>query len=310
MVKSKTATVKHTVKPQLASKAAPKQTRKIASKQKNEQKSKRKALAKRTCAALIMAPVVIGALWGGYPYVDILTLLVGVLLSWEWSNMIPSRKPGVYLGAYVLSLAVSVFVYSTHAIVLTIFFTTLFTFIKARKEPERFLLVLGVPYVSVGVGSLMWIYHDIFAYAPYNFYMTLWFLLMVWAMDVGAFIVGTNLKGPKLAPKISPNKTWSGLLGGLVLAIAVSELYFHFFAYYRFIRIDQNTELFFAMLGGLIALISQAGDLIESAIKRHLNIKDSSALIPGHGGVFDRIDGLIFAAPFVYWLFAYGLWYF
>ena len=277
---------------------------------KTKSKSKKMgSFAKRTLAALVMLPVVIGALWFSYPYIDILALLVGVLLSWEWSSMVPSRKPSVYFGTYVLALAVALFVYSTHAIVLTILFATLFAFLKARNEKERFLLTLGVPYIAVGVGSLMWIYHDIFAYAPYNFYMTLWFLLMVWAMDVGAYIVGSNLKGPKLAPSISPNKTWSGLIGGLILAIAVSELYFHGFAYFGLVKIDSNTELFFAMFGGLIALISQGGDLIESAIKRHLGLKDSSELIPGHGGVFDRIDGLIFAAPFVYWLFAYGLWY-
>ena len=121
-------------------------------------------------------------------------------------------------------------------------------------------------------------------------------------MDIGGFIVGCNLKGPKLAPKISPNKTWSGLIGGIVLAMAVSYLYI-----YLVVRDDKGMHMFFVVLGGLIAAISQIGDLIESAIKRKLGIKDSSSLIPGHGGVFDRIDGLIFAAPFFYWLFAYGL---
>jgi len=272
---------------------------------------KTSSLVKRVLAALVMLPVVIGALLFGYPYTDILTLLVGVLLSWEWSSMVPSRKPTTYFGAYVLSLSVSIFLYSTHAIVLTILVATIFVFLKARKEKERFLLTLGVPYISIGLGSLMWMYHGIFAYGPYNgFYMMMWFLLMVWAMDVGAFIVGTNLKGPKLAPAISPNKTWSGLIGGLVLAIAVSEIYFYAFEYFGLVRVDQNTEIFFGVLGGLIALLSQVGDLIESAIKRHLGVKDSSDLIPGHGGVFDRVDGLIFVAPFVYWLFTYGFGYF
>ncbi|MBR2299056.1 MAG: phosphatidate cytidylyltransferase [Alphaproteobacteria bacterium] len=274
------------------------------------QSKKPNTIQKRIITALLMLPVVICALWFGYPYVDILALLVGILLSWEWSSMVPSRRPAVYFGAYVLSLSVSIFVYSTHAIVLTIIFTTLFAYLKSLKEKENFLLTLGVPYISIGVGAMMWMYHDIFTYAPYNFYMTLWFLLMVWSMDVGAYIVGSNLKGPKLAPSISPNKTWSGLIGGILLAVAVSEVFFHILAAYKLIRIDGRTEMIFAVLAGLVAGVSQIGDLIESAIKRHLGLKDSSNLIPGHGGVFDRIDGLVFAAPLVYFLFAYALWYF
>ena len=140
-------------------------------------------ITKRILAAVIMLPIVIGTLWFGYPYVDILALLVGILLAWEWSNMIPSRSPVVYFGAYVLSLSVSICVLTTHAIAFTILLTTLCVYLKSRKEKECFLLTLGVPYISIGVGAMMWIYHDIFAYAPYNFYMTLWFLLVVWAMD-------------------------------------------------------------------------------------------------------------------------------
>lgn len=267
------------------------------------------SLKKRILTALVMLPVVIGALWAGYPFVDVLTLVVGALLSWEWANMVPSRKPAVYNTAYMISLAVSLLVYNTAMIISAIVLTTLFVWLKSKNEERRFLLTLGVPYISLGIGSLLWIYHDVFTYHPYNFYMTLWFFIMVWAMDVGGFIVGTNLKGPKLAPKISPNKTWSGLVGGIVFAIAASILYFYILSQIGVIKIDVRTQTFFAVLGGFIAGFSQIGDLIESAIKRRLSLKDSSSLIPGHGGVFDRIDGLIFAAPLVYWLFAYGLWY-
>lgn len=277
---------------------------------KKKQDSKIENITKRTLAALVMLPVVIGALWFGYPYIDILALFVGILLSWEWANMVPSRKPLVYFGAYVLSLCVSIFVLTTLAIAFTILLATIFVYFRARKEKECFLLTLGVPYISIGVGAMMWIYHDIFAYAPYNFYMTLWFLLMVWAMDVGGYIVGSNLKGPKLAPKISPNKTWSGLIGGILLAVAVSKIYFWFLAYLKFVSINENSEIIFSVLAGVVAALSQIGDLIESAIKRHIVVKDSSNLIPGHGGIFDRIDGLIFVAPFVYFIFGYGLWYF
>lgn len=267
---------------------------------------------KRTLAAVVMLPVVIGALWEGYPYIDALVLVVGAVLSWEWGNMVKNRTPSVYTTAYIFSMAVSLLIYDSVVIWAVILLTSLFVWLKASKETHRRLLTLGVPYISIGVGSLMWIYHDVFMAYPYSFYMTLWFCLMVWSMDIGAYIVGSNLKGPKLAPKISPNKTWSGLIGGIVFAVAVSVLYFHaiyYFADINIVNLDANTQTLFGVLGGAIAAVSQIGDLIESAIKRRLGVKDSSNLIPGHGGVFDRIDGLIFAAPIVYWLFAYGLSY-
>ena len=119
---------------------------------------------------------------------------------------------------------------------------------------------------------------------------------MIWATDTGGYIVGKTVKGPKLAPKISPNKTWSGLLGGMAFSGLVCWGYAFLFG---------ADDWRFAVAGALLAVIEQVGDLIESAIKRHLGIKDSSSLIPGHGGVFDRIDGMIFTAPFVYLILAY-----
>ena len=270
---------------------------------------KMNSFVKRTITALVMLPVVVGALWQGYPFVDVLALLVGVLLAWEWANMASDRTAGAYLSAYAISVAVSLLVYDAAVVAATVLLAAVYVWFKARKEEHRYLLTLGVPYISVGVGSLIWIYHNIFIYHPYDFYMTLWFFLMVWSMDIGGYIVGSNLKGPKLAPKISPNKTWSGLIGGILLAVAVSMLYFYMLSFAGVVRSEYQFQIFYAGLGGVIAGFSQIGDLIESAIKRHLGLKDSSNLIPGHGGVFDRVDGLIFAAPFVYLLFAYALRY-
>ena len=103
-------------------------------KSKKTQGKKMSNIGKRILAALVMLPIVIGTLWFGYPYIDILALFVGVLLSWEWVNMIPSRKPLVYFGAYILSLSVAIFVLTTHAVALTILLTTLFVYLKSRQE--------------------------------------------------------------------------------------------------------------------------------------------------------------------------------
>ena len=268
------------------------------------------SLVKRVLAAVVMLPVVIGALWAGYPFVDVLTLIVGVLLAWEWGNMIPSRNASTYTAAYIISLAVSLLIYDMSMVATAIVLVSLYVWLKARNEQYRYLLTLGVPYISIGIGALLWLYRDVFIYHPYNFYMTLWFFIMVWAMDIGGYAVGSTVKGPKLAPKISPNKTWAGLIGGILFAIVASLSYFGVMSMLNVMNVNASAQTFFAVLGGIIAAVSQIGDLIESAIKRKLGLKDSSNLIPGHGGVFDRVDGLIFAAPFVCWLFAYGLWLF
>ena len=202
----------------------------------------------------------------------------------------------------------SLLVFNRWVLIATIALTTLFVFIKAKEEQHRKLLTLGVPYISIGVGALYWIYYlfDTFGSIPGekgSFVMTLWFMLMVWGVDIGGYIVGSSLKGPKLAPKISPNKTWSGLVGGVVLAVAVSFIYMFTVKNIFNLPMPLSEQLKFAQLGAMIAIVAQIGDLAESAIKRHLGVKDSSSLIPGHGGVFDRIDGLIFAAPIVYCYF-------
>ena len=117
----------------------------------------------------------------------------------------------------------------------------------------------------------------------------LWLLLSVWSCDIGAFISGRSIGGPKLAPRISPNKTWAGLLGGILAAVVASVL--------LALISGSGSIVLFAIHGALLALISQCGDLAESSLKRRFDVKDSGNLIPGHGGILDRVDGVLFAAP-------------
>jgi phosphatidate cytidylyltransferase len=114
-------------------------------------------------------------------------------------------------------------------------------------------------------------------------------VLAVWATDIGAYLAGRLLGGPKLAPAISPGKTWSGAIGGLLAAVAVGLL---------FVRLLGGAAgLRAALVLGGLSLVSQGGDLLESALKRHFGVKDSGHLIPGHGGLLDRLDGMLAAAP-------------
>ncbi len=293
------------------------------------------AITKRILAAIVMIPIAIEALYLGSPFVEVLAIVVGGLLAWEWANMLSSPE-GVsyYVTAYMMSLAVSI--WSSGIALPMMAVISFFVWVIAYKEKHRKLLTLGVSYISIGISSLIWMY---LSFDPsegnfdpqynYSFMMVAWFFLMVWSMDVGGLVVGCNLRGPKLAPKISPNKTWSGLCGGILLAVAVSIIFmyvcvemlgipFYDFSKFRYISFSYkplqlryewnvNSQMFYAVTAAVIAVLAQIGDLIESAIKRIAGVKDSSKLIPGHGGVFDRVDGLIFAAPFVYLFFIYLL---
>lgn len=265
-------------------------------------------LQKRILSSLIMVPVAIGALWAGHPYVDIMVFVVGALLAWEWSSMVPNQKPSVFAVCYTFALGCALLIFNWTVLFLTLLGTAFLAYIKAKNEKHRRLLTLGTLYISLGVGSLYWLYYlfDAFGGIPEekgSFVMMLWFMLVVWSVDIGAYFVGSTVKGPKLAPKISPNKTWSGLCGGVISSALISLFYMYLVSHFFNLQVHSEYLLRYTCLGAVIAVVAQIGDLAESAIKRHLQIKDSSSLIPGHGGVFDRIDGLIFAAPFVYFYF-------
>ena len=250
------------------------------------EKPKKSSLFKRVATALVLAPLTIALIYAGSPWINVLALVFGAMLSWEWAHMVPNRNAPFYATAYTTSLSAAVLLNCPAAVAAVVAGASLLVWFKARGEERRNLLTLGVPYISVGIGSLIWLFGTV------GFVTTLWFLIMVWCVDIGGYVVGCNLKGPKLAPKISPNKTWSGLIGGVVFSVAASVVFSHLFSLHA-------NALFYAVFGGVIAVIAQIGDLVESYIKRSIGIKDSSNLIPGHGGVFDRVDGLIFTAPLV-----------
>ena len=144
----------------------------------------------------------------------------------------------------------------------------------------------GIPYILLPCLSLLWIIdqnmlvHDTIRFAGTNTVISIF--VLVWANDIGGYIFGKLIGGPKLCAKISPNKTWAGFFGGVVCAIAVSPLVSEAFP-----------------TAGLVAMIASIGDLLESWIKRKCNAKDAGDLIPGHGGLLDRVDGILLVAVVV-----------
>ncbi len=151
--------------------------------------------------------------------------------------------------------------------------------------------VAGLFYVSVPCASIVWMRNlQIENIENAGLYIVLYILFCVWATDIGAYFSGRIIGGPKLAPSLSPNKTWAGLGGGMVAAGITGGLC-HLFSPYP------TTVLSSIIFGIVLAIAAQGGDLFESWIKRRAGVKDSSTLIPGHGGLLDRVDGLMFSVP-------------
>ena len=147
-------------------------------------------------------------------------------------------------------------------------------------------LAAGLAYVALAAASLLYLRADPIAGRS----NVLLLVLVIWAADIGAYLVGRMVGGPRLAPSISPGKTWSGAVGGLAAAVAVGLVATLFLS-------DAGVGWRAALVSAGIGIVAQFGDLLESLVKRRFGVKDSSHIIPGHGGLFDRLDGVLSAAP-------------
>ncbi|CAO3422105.1 phosphatidate cytidylyltransferase [Azospirillum endophyticum] len=238
-------------------------------------------------SALVMAPVVLGAVWlGGWVFHALIAFGSVVAVS-EWTNIVPSarRLPARLMAAIgiVVALMVQIAAGPAAALGAAAAFAVLTAVVGGG--PDRGLLGLGVLYVAAGMTGLMWL-RDL---PEVGLSLFLFVLIAIWATDIGAYAAGRSIGGPKLAPRISPKKTWAGLIGGMT-----SSALFGWLVALAFGASRPDVAL---IVGAAVAVVGQAGDLFESALKRRYNVKDSGQLIPGHGGILDRIDGLLAAAP-------------
>lgn len=256
-----------------------------------------KSLKLRILSAVFILPIVIVIIWNGsWSFVGFLAFLSFIAVS-EWNkliglNLVNARKRIPLIPPSLTSvsiLIVGVFGYPLGVIMLLLACST--NLMIARVERcSRLLAMLGPAYVFLPCCCLIWLRE----FPIYGVHMVFWFLLVVCTTDTCAYIFGTIMKGPKLAPKISPSKTCSGLVSGVFCATAVG------------VFVGQYIFDFENILGGgkwvvvlalLVALFAQLGDLGESWLKRQANVKDSGILIPGHGGLLDRVDGFMISAP-------------
>ena len=241
----------------------------------------------RIISGVVLAAVVFAAtLYGGLPF-RLLATAIAVLVYYEWSTItgLPARDPqGNALGwlgmaAVCASLLSLDSAYSAAFLLAFIVAAAVLVFLRGRS----WWLPGGILYAGLTAIALAEIRDDDFR----GLVTMLFVFATVWATDILAYFVGRAIGGPKLAPRISPGKTWSGAIGGAVAAVvAGSGVILYFF-------MDSGPRV--AVVAFVLSVCSQVGDLFESFVKRRFGVKDSSHLIPGHGGVMDRVDGLIFA---------------
>jgi phosphatidate cytidylyltransferase len=234
----------------------------------------------------LFATVAFALLYAGTLPFAALVLLCAVVISWEWGRLV--RGASFDLGFFIQAAAVTVAIvlaavgYATLAVaVLAIAAIILIPLYMGRGAR---LSALGVIYVGLPTVALLWLRAD----EPYGFMAVLFVFAVVWSSDIAAYASGRTIGGPKLAPRVSPNKTWAGLIGAIVAGAAAAGVIAAFEPGADTIRL--------LIIGVSLASIAQVGDLVESALKRAFGLKDASDLIPGHGGFMDRMDGLIPAA--------------
>jgi phosphatidate cytidylyltransferase len=280
-------------------------------------------------SAFVLLPVALFCVWaGGYAFM-LLVSVACLLLSHEWLGMcgFPTSDPASFwfpITMVSVAIAAGLGAAGSGLVVVLLGTVAVVCFYPRLRRPPRvsadgpsrpgqgghglsgqnvvrgeanadsipvpthptFNLAFGIAYLGFAAVAVPWLRADPEA----GFANTLFMLSIVWASDVGAYMVGRMVGGPKLAPGISPGKTWSGAAGGLVsggvggLAVAACLS-------------SGISPLHVIGLGFGLGIVSQAGDLLESALKRHFGVKDSGRIIPGHGGLLDRLDALLAVAP-------------
>lgn len=223
--------------------------------------------------------------WSGPIPFAVLAACISCVLVWEWGRL--TRRIGIdaaaATGGLAILAALGLMLTGQSALSLATLALGACATLVVGGRSGGLLEAVGVLYAGLPSLALVWLRS-----APHGWEAVLLLLLVVWATDTGAFVSGRALGGPKLWASVSPNKTWAGLLGGVASAALI--------AWVMAQSIASPLPGRVVALAIVLAVLSQVGDLVESALKRAHGVKDTSALIPGHGGFMDRVDGLIFAA--------------
>lgn len=239
-------------------------------------------LASRTLIGIVLIAVAVLCLWLGGVAFWVLASAAGLIMYLEWGNLAQATPHATRTGMFALSVPLAILspwaagpgFFALGLIAGALFFVAIVT--RSTR------LAAGIVYVGLPIFALLWLREQ-----PDGLLLAFWALSLVWATDIGAYFAGGAIGGPKLAPGISPNKTWAGLIGGTVAALLAGLA----------LSRCAGLPLTLALCSPLLAALAQIGDLYESWLKRQAGVKDSGTLLAGHGGVLDRLDGVVTAAP-------------
>jgi phosphatidate cytidylyltransferase len=255
-------------------------------------------IAQRTVTALALAAPAAAAVLLGPPYLTVFVGAIVAVMAWEWVRVTGARAfgvAGVMLAALLVGAVVAAGVGRYHWAygIVAAAVAIVGAAARLRTRGHALAMCFGAVYIGVPAISLLWLY----ARPEIGRALVIWLICIVIACDIGAYVVGRSFRGPKLAPRISPGKTWSGAIGGVAAAIAVGIA--------LGLALDLARPLVLAAAASVLAVVAELGDLFESGVKRTFRVKDASGILPGHGGMMDRVDGIVaalVAAAVAIWL--------
>jgi phosphatidate cytidylyltransferase len=236
----------------------------------------------RVVAALVLAPLAIAAAYAGGRLWTALVTLAAIGLYVEWLTIVDARTPRP-VAAGVVALAIAGFFLATGRVDASLLVLIVGLAGVMIVSPERRLwTATGFGYAAAAEVASVLVRLD----QANGLVALILILLVVWVTDIGGYFAGRGIGGPKLWPRVSPKKTWAGAIGGFAASLAVATVF-------AVVGLGKTGPV--VLLGAILSIASQLGDLFESAVKRRFGVKDSSQIIPGHGGLLDRLDGFVAA---------------
>lgn len=240
-------------------------------------------LVMRVMAALVLAPTAIAIAYAGGWLWSVLVTLAAIGLYVEWLTIIGSARERLAVASGGAALAIAGFCLATGRIDISLVAIILgLACVVLLSQERRIWVATGFFYAAAAQIASVLVRLD----PIWGFPALIIILLVVWVTDIGGYFAGRGIGGPKLWPRVSPKKTWAGAIGGFAASIVVAGG----FAAFGLGKIGP-----ILLLGAALSIVSQFGDLFESAVKRRFGVKDSGHIIPGHGGLLDRLDGFVAA---------------